>query len=686
MRDVAHRVCIGWANGTLTCRVDDGVMTELMVHPLANTGRRAGVGSAEPTSSRWARPALALLLVATAAFWTIGLSRNGWANTFYSAAVQAGTKSWKAFLFGSSDAANSITVDKPPAALWPMEISARIFGVNTWSIQLPQVLLGVASVALLYAIVKRQFGPAAGLLAGGALALTPVATLMFRYNNPDALLVFLMIAAVWALLRAVEQGRTRWLVLCGALLGLGFLTKQLQVLLVVPGLALTYLVAGPPRLRVRLAQLLAGLTAMVAAAGWWVLLVEAWPKDSRPYIGGSKNNSFLDLTFGYNGLGRLLGNQRDALPGSATGPDLPDGRGFAPFGHAGITRMFTGESGGQISWLLPAALILLAVGLVLAWRRPRTDPERAQYLVWGGWLIGTAAVFSYMSGLFHDYYTVALAPAVAALVGIGVTTLWRRRGNTWAGMTLAGVTVVTGVWAWVLLSRTPDFVGWLRWVILGAAIAAAAGLVIAAVLPWADTGIRAWAGAVAVAAALAGPLAYCVQTVSTPHTGGIVTAGPQIPGAFPGPGADTQSDAPAGWDGPPRIRETSVSEQLVVQLSSNADSYTWVAAVPGSTEAGRYQLATGDPVMSLGGFGSADPSPTLEQFQGYVADGRIHYYIESTGPGLPGDSSGGPSFGPPGAAGPTEAAHIRDWVQQHFAASTVDGVTLYDLTKPVGGS
>ncbi|MBU9766817.1 glycosyltransferase family 39 protein, partial [Mycobacterium sp. TNTM28] len=339
----------------------------------------------DQSDPRWARSALSVLLIATAAFWCIGLGRNGWANAFYSAAVQAGTKSWKAFLFGSSDAANAITVDKPPAALWPMEISARIFGVNTWSILLPQVLLGVASVALLYVIVKKHFGPGAGLIAGVTLTLTPVATLMFRFNNPEALLVFLMIAAVWALLRSVDDGRTRWIVLCGALIGLGFLTKQLQVLLVLPALALTYLIAGPPRLGVRVLQLLAGLAAMIAAAGWWVLLVELWPKDSRPYIGGSQNNSFLDLTFGYNGLGRLKGGDTN-FPG-APPPDLPGG--FSPFGHAGITRMFTGESGGQISWLLPAALTLLVAGLMVCGRRPRTDAQRAQFLVWGGWLVGT---------------------------------------------------------------------------------------------------------------------------------------------------------------------------------------------------------------------------------------------------------------------------------------------------------
>lgn len=660
------------------------MLSERITMPaLADTTQRpAPTEQPEPqVDPRWARPALATLLVATAAFWCIGLGRNGWANAFYAAAVQAGTKSWKAFLFGSSDAANAITVDKPPASLWPMEISARIFGVNSWSIQLPQVLLGVASVALLYVIVKRQFGPAAGLIAGVTLALTPVATLMFRYDNPDALLVFLMVASVWALLRAVHDGRTRWLVLCGVLLGMGFLTKQLQVLLVVPGLALTYLVAGPPRLRVRLAQLFAGLGAMLAAAGWWVLLVELWPADSRPYIGGSENNSFLDLTFGYNGLGRLMGGEGNS-PGGGSMPAMPGG-GASPFGHAGIARMFTGESGAQISWLLPAALIALVVGLVVTRRLPRANQDRAQYLAWGGWLIGTAGVFSAMSGLFHDYYTVALAPAVAALVGIGAADLWRRRENTWAVVVLAGTTAVTGGWAWVLLSRTPDFVGWLRWVVLAAALMAAAALAISALPNMRRPRIQSVAAAVAIAMALAGPLSYSIQTVSTAHTGGVVTAGPQIPGT------GMAAMGPAGSSGPKPQghNDNEVPASVVSTLTAHGASFTWAAATPGSTEAGYYQLATDLPVMALGGFGSSDPAPTLKQFQDYVADGRVHYYVESTGLGLPkGENDSGKPLAPPGANGSTEAEHIKDWVKKEFTPVTVDGVTLYDLTAPVSES
>lgn len=631
--------------------------------PDAESAPCASQPAADP---RWARPALAVLLVATAAFWTVTLGRMGWANAFYAAAVQAGTQSWKAVLFGSSDAANSITVDKPPASLWPMELSARIFGVNTWSILVPQVVIGVASVGLLYMIVRRQFGPVAGLITGGTLALTPVATLMFRYDNPDALLVLLMIGAVGALMRAVEDGRTRWLVLCGALIGFGFLTKQLQVMLVVPGLALTFVAAGPSRLRTRMLQLVAALLSMVVAGGWWVALVELIPAADRPYIGGSTDNSFLNLTFGYNGMSRLSGSHGgfpEPPPGLSTPPGGKHG-GF-PFGSdPSILRLFTGESGTQISWLLPAALIFLVAGIILCGKAARTDPRRAQYLVWGGWLLGTGGVFSFMSGLYHDYYTMALSPAVAALVGIGATQLWHRRSTIWASLTLATTAAITTGWSWVLLNRTPDFVPWLRWAVLAVGIAAAVLLVLDRL-----RGARfgSWAAALALVAALAGPLAYCVQTVATSHNGGVVTAGPQVAGAHP-PGPLP------GFDKAP-------SAHLAQLLRADAGEYTWAAATIGSNEAANYQLASGEPVMPIGGFIGSDPSPTLAQFQKYVADGQIHYFIVSRGPGGPGMPDA------PGRQGKadktvTEGAKISDWVKQNFIADTADGATYYDLTSP----
>ncbi|MGZ4617586.1 MAG: ArnT family glycosyltransferase, partial [Frankiaceae bacterium] len=290
--------------------------------PPSRPSRLKRLWRGRPDDAPWVRPALLALLVGTAVLYLWGLGASGYANSYYAAAVQAGTQSWKAWFFGSLDASNFITVDKPPGSLWVMGLSGRLFGFNSWSMLGPQALEGVGTVALLYAMVRRWFGPTAGLLTGAIMALTPVAVLMFRFNNPDALLVLLLVAAAYALTRALEQAGTHWLLLAGTLVGFGFITKMLQAFLVLPAFALVYLVAAPTRLRRRLWQTLAAGAAMVAAAGWYVAVVELWPADSRPYIGGSTNNSLLDLAFGYNGLRRLSGGNGPGGPGggAAGGP------------------------------------------------------------------------------------------------------------------------------------------------------------------------------------------------------------------------------------------------------------------------------------------------------------------------------------------------------------------------------
>jgi len=533
--------------------------------------------------------ALAGLLAGTALLYLWGLSASGWANAFYSAAVQAGSESWKAFFFGSSDAGNSITVDKTPASLWLMALSVRAFGLNSWSILVPQALCGVATVGVVFATVRRWYGDAAGLLAGAVLALTPVATLMFRFNNPDALLMLLLVGAAYATVRAVERASVRWLALAGALVGLGFLTKMLQALLVVPAFALAYLVAAPTGVARRVWHLLVAGGALVAAAGWWVAIVELMPASARPYIGGSQANSVLELTLGYNGLGRITGEQVGSVGGGGgPGPGPGGGRGGGGWGQTGLGRMFDAEIGGQVSWLLPAALLLLVAGLVTTARARRTDRTRAGFLLWGGWLLVTAATFSLMQGIFHAYYTVALAPAIGALVGMGTTVLWRRarprtaaatpatapaaadpttveeaeaaepsvaptaadvvaahagfapvgrparRGGASmaraaAALALAAAMAVTAMWAWVLLGRSPDWQPWLRPAVLAAGLAGAAGLLVAARLPRLGTGAVITLAAVA---ALAGPLSYSVATAATPHTGSIPSAGPAGAGRF----------------------------------------------------------------------------------------------------------------------------------------------------------
>src|SRR6266567_2768886 len=413
------------------------------------TSRRA------PRDPAWTRLSLVVLLAATLVLYLWNLGSNGYANDFYAAAVQAGTKSWQAFFFGSFDYSNFITVDKTPGSLWVMELSGRIFGFSQWSMLVPQALEGVASVALLYAAVKRWFGPPAGLIAGLVLALTPVAALMFRFNNPDALLVLLMTAAAYTLVRAIETGRTKWLVFTGLLLGFAFLAKMLQAFLVVPGFAAAYLWAGPPRLGKRIWQTVLMGAGIVAGAGWWILAAQLTPAADRPYFGGSTNNSILQLAIGYNGLGRLTGDETGSVgPGGGRG----GGQGASFGGATGLFRLFHSEFGGQISWLLPAALISLAAMAWVSRRAARTDRTRAAALLWGGWVLVTGLVFSYMNGIIHPYYMVALAPGIGALVGIGAMALWQARPGSGprAGRIAAATGVLaSAVWAFILLDRTP---------------------------------------------------------------------------------------------------------------------------------------------------------------------------------------------------------------------------------------
>ena len=666
-----------------------------MTTAASPSGRLRRIWRGPDTDPAWARPALFALLLATGAFYVIGLTSNGWANSFYSAAVQAGSQSWKAFLFGSSDAGNSITVDKPPASLWVMALSVRIFGLSSFSILLPEVLMGVATVGVVHATVKRCSTAAAGLLAGAVLALTPVAVLMFRFNNPEALLVLLMTLGAWATMRSIEQGSPKWMAIVGVFIGLGFLTKALQVLLVVPFFGLGYVLFANTTLRRRIVGAIVGVGAMLLSAGWWVAIVELIPASMRPYIGGSQDNSFLSVTFGYNGLGRLSGSEVGSVGGGQRGPGS---------GTESITRLFTQTIGGQISWLLPTAALLLIAGLAFRGRRPRTDLRRASYVVWGGWLLVTGLVFSLMAGIFHEYCTVALAPAIAALVGMGACEAWDRRTH-WAGRGVlaaaAGTAAGMGFW---LLGRTTAYGGWLRWSVLVVGFAAALLLLLTDRLPRFATAVTVGG---AVAAALAGPTAYAVTTVTTPHTGSIVTAGPNtggpggmgrggvpgggmprggFPGGAPGglaggmpggmppggfPGGSGQTGGRAGANGMGGLLNASTpSAEVVAALRADASSYRWVAATVGSQNAAGLQLGSGEPVMPIGGFNGSDPSPTLDEFKGYVASGDIHYFMG--GGGFRGQNGGGNS-----------GNEISSWVQANFTQVSIGGTTMYDLTQPL---
>ncbi|HEX2702829.1 MAG TPA: glycosyltransferase family 39 protein [Solirubrobacteraceae bacterium] len=672
--------------------------------------RAAGIRSGERvTAQRWVRPALIALLLVTAGAYAWNLNASGYANEFYAAAVQAGTESWKAFFFGALDSSSFITVDKPPASLWLMALSGRIFGFSSWSMLLPNALAGVAAVWLLYGAIKRWFGAPAGLLAGAMLAMTPVAALMFRFNNPDSLLVALLVASAYCLTRAIERANTRWILATGALIGFAFLAKLGQAFLVLPAFAAAYLLAAPTSLRRRLAQLCYGLAAIIVAAGWWVTIVALLPAGSRPFIDGSPDNNIFNLIFNYDGFSRIFGSG---------GPGGGAGGGAMFSGPTGVLRLFNDLLGGQASWLLPASLVALVLGLWLRRRAPRVDRTRAALIVWGGWLLVTAAIFSFSTGVIHTYYTVALAPAIAALVAIGGVLLWEQRDAMWARIVAALTVSGSGAWAYVLLERTPSWEPWLRPLVLVAAILGAGGLLTAPLLGRFTRNTAILTAMCVAVGCFAGPLAYAAQTVTSAHKGSLPSAGPTAsgsagrigggaafasggaagrPGSFPGGGLPRDAGSRRGFPGAPASSGSSpasslfgsgarqfsglggagiggagqatIGRALAKLLERDSRRYRWIAATSGSNSAALIELATGgEAVMAIGGFNGNGGDLTLPQFERYVDKGEIHYYV---------DTGGG--FGGFGGRSASSTSEISSWVASHFTAKTIDGATVYVL-------
>jgi len=435
---------------------------------------------------------------------------------------------------------------------------------------------------------------------------------------------------------------------------------------VLPPLALVYLICAHAPVRTRIVQLLAAFVAMLVAGGWWIAIVQFWPTEDRPYIGGSQSNSILELTLGYNGLGRLNGDQPGSV--SVTGAANP-----GHWGDTGFLRLFHGSIGGQIAWLLPAAVILGGAALWYARGERRT---RAALLLWATTFLVTAVTFSFMAGIFHAYYTIALAPAVAALVGIGATTVWRHRAEPAARAALAAVAVLTAALAVFLLRRSPDFLSWLQPLIVVAGLAGAVGLIrVHLVTRRLATAIA----GVALASGLAGPTAFAVDTVGTPHTGAIPSAGPARSAQAATRSAGVEAPAPPSTRSGPAVPngystgyvggllDASTSTPAINRLLQEQPTYTWAAAAVGSNVASGYQLASGSPVMAIGGFNGSDPFPTLEQFQAWARYDQVHYFV-----------AGGLTT-PPGS----ESAQIQAWVRASFQSRTVTGITLYDLSRPL---
>jgi 4-amino-4-deoxy-L-arabinose transferase-like glycosyltransferase len=632
----------------------------------------------------WPRLAFTGVIALAAVLYIWNLVVSGYANAYYSAAALAGSQSWSAWLFGSFDASNFITVDKPPLSTMLMGLSVRLFGLSSWSILLPEALIGVATVAVLFLAVKRSFGPVAATIAGVVMALTPVAVMIFRFNNPDGLLTLLLVVAAYALLRSLDHGSYRWVMLAASCVGLAFLTKYLQAYLVLPAFALVFGFSANTTLRRRLVGLAVALAAVFVASGWWVAIMELLPAGSKPFVGGSTTGSALDLIFGYDGLGRIFG---------MTGPGGGGGAGFGFGGEAGPLRLFNDQWFGEIAWFIPLALVCLVVGLWLRRYAPRTDLGLAGYLLWGGWFVVTAIVFCYMSGIVHSYYAVALVPAVAALVGAGLVDLWRLRigARVWLGGAAVGLACLATAWfGWQLLERTPNFGAG-----VGSAAVVLAGLALLALVAASIPALRenvavrrlaVVAASVGLGAALLAPGVYALKTMDQAYGGGDPHPGPGTPSGSTGLGGFGGGGPNGGFPGGPIVSgftglpgdgggvggDTS-DTALLDYLVANRGSAAWIVAVNGSQEAGSIELATRLPVMAMGGFTGSDPTPTLDQLKSYIASGQLRFVMAGFGGG---------GFGGPGGGN----SDLSSWVTRTCSAVNYGGYgagSLYDCVGAV---
>lgn len=642
---------------------------------------RAQVLSA--TREHWA---IVAVLGLASFLYVYKLDQNGYANTYYSGAVLSMSKSWSAFFFGSVDTSNFITVDKPPVALWVQALSVKAFGFSSWSLLLPEALAGVASVGLLYVIVKRAWGGLAAVIAALVLATTPITAATVRENLPDSVLVLTMLGAAWCGLRATETGSWRWAVASGAPVGVAFNEKMLQAFIMLPALALVFVVAAPISWRKRAIYLGAATAALVVVSGSWMVVVDSLPSDMKPYIGGSTDGTVRDLVLGYNGFGRITGdengpgsggNARPAIgddggqfanqangalrddgnvpprfdgttgigDGQAAGP-VPGGQlpgqagpnGGGPGGPGGFggepgwLRLMNTQLGTQIAWLIPLALGGAAVAFLARGRAGRTDRKRAWVIFWFGYAVTHIVVFSRAQGIMHPYYTSALAPGVAALVGIGVAGFIEAAKRwKWSELALVPLLAVSIGVQLELIGRAPS--GWNEWlapVMVAGSIGFGVVFVAVYLVPW-----ERWAAAVRVAksvsmtgvaaALMVAPMLWAFSVLDGPGSGGGPSANPSSSNG------DVRAQGPGGPIGP------ALSSSLLSYLEQNRGNAKWIVAVQSAQLASSVIIASdGEPVMGMGGFTGSDPAPTVDELKSMIAKGEIRFFLLGGNGGAPG--------------------------------------------------
>ncbi len=660
--------------------------------------------------------AAVLLLAAALRVWR--LDQNGWGNEYYTASVRSMAGSWHAFLYASFDPAGFVSVDKPPVALWLQVASVKLLGFHEWAVVLPQVLAGVATVWVVSHLVRRRFGEPAGVLSALFMALTPVSVAVDRSTNTESCLALVLVVAAWALSRATEDGRRALLLVSAALIGLGFNIKMLAAFVVLPTFAVVYWLGAPVRARRRLADLVLAGVVLTAVSVSWVLAYDLTPQDRRPFVGSSRQNSMVELAVGHNAVGRFV--RAGSAPRLASAAPTPVA-GAGPRGaYAGLfvrapvgpLRLADGQLAGQALWFLPlAAMGLVAGSLHARQRRPPLAPAHLALILWLGWALTCAVVYSYAGGIFHFYYLSTMAPPLAALAGIGVAGLWGfyLQGGRRA-LVLPTALVLTAAWqlhlqlsalGWsaerlaagpiALMStagRSGEWLAWLHLALAGGVLLNA--LALAAMAPAASTGDEAPLGpaaramargalVAAVLALLAAPAAWALSSVLVPGNGILPSA--DLPRLLASDGDPEEPPRPRG--APARV---AGARRLIEFLAANRQGERYLLATSGTRVAAPIIIETGQPVMAMGGFHGLDQILTPEALARMAERRQVRFV-------LLGDLSpvsrrmGGEAAGRP----------VADWVRAHGALVDPSlwrsgpsrramgaGLQLYDLRPQAG--
>lgn len=589
-------------------------------------------------------------------FWKA--TSQGWLNGFYSAAVQAGTQNWEAFFWGSSDASNLITVDKPPIFLWPMVFCAKLFGLSPFAILLPQILAGLVSGIIIFFILLHRFNFVAAIVGYLTFVTTPLAFAMFRYNNPDALLLLLVLVGYWGILRLYETQQSKYAAIGGVAFGLGFLVKMLAAFIPIPALILLYFLFGAPKLWIKIKHLAYALVGVLVGIAWWLVPAMLIPASQRPYIGGSLNNNVLELAFGYNGLGRIFGNSvKSAATGNVT-------RNLSTDNIMGITRILFAEDSGQIEWLLIAAIVGGIIFALFTWETRKTSSKFFLVATSALCLISSTLIFSYSEGIFHLYYAMALAPYIAIITGILASYVWQYKSavapvRLWKAITLSIIFALGAFRCIAVLNLTHAP----QWLITACTITALVFLV-CMLIDWRGKAAQRTVLALLIVSLIAPQTFQCIQTVQGTRYGSIVVAGRGISKQYFESSAHKQSAIQGSL-----VEQPRPTKAMITLLKKDASEYKWAGAVLASQKAAGYQLAIGEPIMALGGFNAIDNVPTMQQFKTIVSKHQLHYFIND------------PSYV---ATSPTLES-IRRYIMHNYHYTTISKIQFYDLSNPIYG-